>query len=158
MKRTSIGIGIFAICEKKLLLLLRDDKPDILWPGTWSLIGGAIEPGETPFMTARRELKEEIDRNCELSYLGTHHAPKLKDRKTFYQVNLKKPIDFLGEGCDYDYFTIEDLKDKHQLGKVKGGLGGAMQTIFMKYPEAIQALLNGDSEPIKKIPEFGGLT
>jgi len=42
------------------LMQLRDQKPDIFYPGHWGLFGGAMEHGETPVVTLRRELKEEL--------------------------------------------------------------------------------------------------
>jgi 8-oxo-dGTP diphosphatase len=44
----------------EVLLVLRDDKPDIPCPNTWALLGGYIEPGETPEQALLRELREEI--------------------------------------------------------------------------------------------------
>lgn len=47
--------------EGKLVIQLRDDKPTILYPNTWSTLGGAIENGETPAQAMERELIEEIE-------------------------------------------------------------------------------------------------
>ncbi|MBZ0279167.1 MAG: NUDIX domain-containing protein [Anaerolineae bacterium] len=47
--------------EGKLIIQLRDDKPTILYPNTWSTLGGAIEEGETPTQAMERELIEEIE-------------------------------------------------------------------------------------------------
>jgi 8-oxo-dGTP pyrophosphatase MutT (NUDIX family) len=41
-----------------LLLQLRDDRT-VVSPDKWSIVGGAIEPGEDPESAARRELLEE---------------------------------------------------------------------------------------------------
>ena len=43
------------------LLPLRDDIDGIVHPGTWSLFGGHLDPGETPKQALLRELKEEIN-------------------------------------------------------------------------------------------------
>jgi 8-oxo-dGTP diphosphatase len=43
------------------LLQLRDDIDGIVHPGTWSLFGGHLDPGETPKQALLRELKEEIN-------------------------------------------------------------------------------------------------
>lgn len=44
----------------RLLLQLRDNKPDIYYPNYWGLFGGAVDPGETPIQAIARELEEEI--------------------------------------------------------------------------------------------------
>jgi len=46
--------------DRKLLLYLRDDKATIPFPNHWDLIGGHLEPGETPELALVREVKEEI--------------------------------------------------------------------------------------------------
>ena len=45
----------------EFLLYLRDNKPDIPFPGYWDLIGGHVEEGETPEQALVREVKEELD-------------------------------------------------------------------------------------------------
>lgn len=46
--------------DGKLVIYLRDNKPDIPFPNTWDLLGGGVEEGETPEQAAIRELEEEI--------------------------------------------------------------------------------------------------
>jgi 8-oxo-dGTP diphosphatase len=43
-----------------LLMILRDDKPDIPWPNLWDFPGGGREGDETPFETLAREVFEEV--------------------------------------------------------------------------------------------------
>ncbi|MCX5815218.1 MAG: NUDIX domain-containing protein [Proteobacteria bacterium] len=45
--------------EGKVLLQLRDNRPDILFPNVWGTFGGEIEDGETPEMAIMREIREE---------------------------------------------------------------------------------------------------
>jgi 8-oxo-dGTP diphosphatase len=47
--------------EGKVLLQLRDDKPDIPYPNCWGTFGGQIEANESPEEAIRREITEEID-------------------------------------------------------------------------------------------------
>ena len=55
------GSGIlFVNPVGQVLLRLRDDKPDLMFPGQWDTIGGAVESGESHWEAAVRETKEEI--------------------------------------------------------------------------------------------------
>ncbi|HLD04797.1 MAG TPA: NUDIX domain-containing protein [Candidatus Nanoarchaeia archaeon] len=45
--------------EGKILLQLRDDKPEIPYPGCWGTFGGQIEEKETPEEAITREIREE---------------------------------------------------------------------------------------------------
>ncbi|MGW4447470.1 NUDIX domain-containing protein [Streptomyces sp. NPDC004682] len=45
--------------RREILLQLRDDKPGICRPGYWSLLGGGLEPGESPRDGVLREIREE---------------------------------------------------------------------------------------------------
>jgi 8-oxo-dGTP diphosphatase len=44
----------------EVLLCLRDDRPEIPYPGRWDLLGGHVEPDETPLECIVREIREEI--------------------------------------------------------------------------------------------------
>jgi 8-oxo-dGTP diphosphatase len=44
----------------RLLVYLRDDKPDIPFPNHWDFFGSHVEEGETPEAALVREVKEEI--------------------------------------------------------------------------------------------------
>jgi len=46
--------------ERRLLIYLRDDKPEIPFPNHWDLFGGHLENGESPEQALVREVKEEI--------------------------------------------------------------------------------------------------
>lgn len=63
--------------EGRWLLQLRDDIPGIIFPGTWGLFGGHLDPGETPEQGLRRELLEEIGWRAEgLSPWFEHRDPQ----------------------------------------------------------------------------------
>ena len=44
----------------EVLLLLRDDKPEIPYPNTWDLPGGHVEGSESPSECISREMGEEL--------------------------------------------------------------------------------------------------
>ena len=46
--------------RNRLLVYLRDDKPDIPFPGRWDFFGGHVEEGESPEVALVREVKEEL--------------------------------------------------------------------------------------------------
>jgi len=46
--------------NNRLLIYLRDDKPEIPFPNHWDFFGGHLEEGETPEEALVREVKEEL--------------------------------------------------------------------------------------------------
>ncbi len=46
--------------DGRLLIYLRDDKPNLPFPNHWDLFGGHVEAGETPEQALCREVLEEI--------------------------------------------------------------------------------------------------
>jgi 8-oxo-dGTP diphosphatase len=52
----------------RLVIYLRDDKPEIPFPNHWDFFGGHLEAGETPEEALLREVKEELG-----IQLGTWH-------------------------------------------------------------------------------------
>lgn len=56
-----IGAGIILLNHNnEVLLLLRDDKPEIPFPNMWDIPGGKVEENETPENGIRREMDEEL--------------------------------------------------------------------------------------------------
>jgi 8-oxo-dGTP pyrophosphatase MutT (NUDIX family) len=47
--------------DGRYIVQLRDDLPQIWYPGHWGLFGGSVDPGEDVFATLRRELHEELE-------------------------------------------------------------------------------------------------
>jgi len=98
--------------KRKLLLVLRDNKPTITSPNCWSFIGGTKDAGESFEDATKRETAEEIGiilRN--IVYLKTL---LYEDRRKYiYHAELTdeqvKTIN-LTEGQRYNFFTSEDTK------------------------------------------------
>jgi 8-oxo-dGTP pyrophosphatase MutT (NUDIX family) len=52
--------AIILVDGSQYLMQLRDQMPNIFYPGHWGLFGGALEPGEDAEAALRRELMEEL--------------------------------------------------------------------------------------------------
>ncbi|MCD4797362.1 MAG: NUDIX domain-containing protein [Candidatus Cloacimonetes bacterium] len=88
MKRQGTSI-IFVNDENKVLLFLRDDKPDLPYRNMWDVPGGHVEPDETPEECIVREMKEEMNLD-------------LKD----FQLLCEKEFD---DRIEYTYWKKADL-------------------------------------------------
>ena len=54
------GAKLFLFLGSSLVVIRRDDRPDIPFPGHWDLPGGGRDAGETPTMCVLRETHEEV--------------------------------------------------------------------------------------------------
>lgn len=83
---TRYGAYGIVVQNKKLLLTQKKSGP---YCGLWGLPGGAIEFGETPEITLKREIKEETAfeaNHLELLSVVAHHGKYLKNEKE-YQIH-----------------------------------------------------------------------
>ena len=96
------------------MLQLRDEKPDIDFPGYWGLFGGEINVAENPEDAARRELYEEIRYNpTHINLIGKEILPELGGIVVYtYFCSLYTPLNMLSlnEGMDFGLFTMKDIK------------------------------------------------
>ncbi len=82
--------------DDRLLLMQRDKKAGIRYPGYWALFGGSVDPGETPREAACRELEEELELRIDPGGLRrvTHYFSNLK-REHVYEAALEQSIESL---------------------------------------------------------------
>jgi 8-oxo-dGTP pyrophosphatase MutT (NUDIX family) len=97
--------------DDKFLFQLRDDIPNIVYPGHWGLFGGHLDPGETPDIAVARELLEEIGYTLpSISKFGCYNDVKVI--RHVYHAPLTVDLDrlVLSEGWDMDLLTPEHIR------------------------------------------------
>jgi len=112
MSQTEIHVAIAILTrEDKFLCQLRDDIPNIRYPGYWGLFGGHLEAGETPEIALVRELKEEINYtvNHDFRLFGYYPEPGLM--RHIFHVPLTVDLEDLTllEGWDLGFLTTDDI-------------------------------------------------
>jgi 8-oxo-dGTP diphosphatase len=111
MKRKGTSI-IFVNDKKQILLLLRDDKPDIPYPNMWDIPGGHVDDGETPEQCIVREMKEEMDLDLEEFQLLSVMEFIDRVEYTFWKkLNLDIQNINLHEGQQLKWFTESEVKN-----------------------------------------------
>ena len=53
--------ALLVLEDGRYIMQLRDDLPDIWYPGHWGLFGGGVDEGEDEFKALQRELREELE-------------------------------------------------------------------------------------------------
>ena len=98
------------IKNSKILLQLRDNKSNIIFPGTWGFFGGAININESHFEAIKRELFEELNiKNFKsLKFVNNYFSAKYKSIFFIYILNLNEKI-ILNEGYDCDLFSLNKI-------------------------------------------------
>jgi 8-oxo-dGTP diphosphatase len=93
---THAAAAVFLLTkDHRLVLQLRDNKPDILYPGMITAFGGAAEPGETPAECALRELAEETGIEAQTEDL--------------HRLEAVSNVDFRGHATASVFFLLRDV-------------------------------------------------
>lgn len=101
----------------RYLLQLRDDLPEIWYPGHWGAFGGSVEAGEDDLAALRRELEEELELSVaearefvrfefDLRPLGLE-----KYFRSYYEISVHRPqmnTMVLHEGAEMRWFAGAD--------------------------------------------------
>jgi 8-oxo-dGTP diphosphatase len=105
------GAGILLInSNNELLMLLRDDRPDIPFPNMWDIPGGHIEPGEIPEETIKREMVEEMNLELgDINLFKVYYKDNLVDNVFWKKIDLNPDLIDLKEGQRIAYFSYEQL-------------------------------------------------
>ena len=110
MKRKGSSI-IFINDTQKILLFLRDNKPDLPYPNMWDVPGGHVEANENPEKCIIREMKEEMDLDIDEFKLFSKIEFEDRIEYTFWS-RADFDIDEieLMEGQKLKWFTRDDAK------------------------------------------------
>jgi len=107
------AVGVFMQDAKgRVLLQLRDDRPDIPWGGLWSAFGGGVEVDEELNFAARREIDEEIGIALDDEDLVPFRwvCSTRPQRRKFFLFACKRCIEpgeiRLGEGAGFAFYTM----------------------------------------------------
>lgn len=142
LAKNKAGVVIIFLWRHQFLLILRDDKPDILSPNTWCPVTGGREDPEDFWQAAVREAQEEIGIVPEnMAMLGVS-----RKGNAFFCGQLtdkEKELIVLGEGQRYDFFHIENVLRLKEFGL----LGGAMSIYLEQYPSVFQKMADTEQPP-----------
>ena len=111
------GVKAALLVEQSILVILRDNKPDIPWPNTWELPGGGREGQETPLECLRREVWEELGLILEeKSIIWSRIYPSMLDEErsaVFVVAKISQKqyqeIRFGDEGQCYKLMSIDEF-------------------------------------------------
>lgn len=130
MKRKGTSI-IFVNDQRKVLLLLRDDKPTIPYPNMWDVPGGHVDDGETPEQCIVREMKEEMDLTLEeFERLSVMEFTDRVEYTFWKRVNLDIEKIDLQEGQRLRWFTELEARNS----KLAYGFNEIIDDFFKKAP------------------------
>ena len=95
----------------KFLFQLRDDIPNIVYPGHWGLFGGHLDPGESPDVAVKRELVDEIGYTpLIISEFGCYSDSKAVRHVFHAPLTVEVNQLVLSEGWDMDLLTPEIIR------------------------------------------------
>ncbi|QXE39409.1 NUDIX domain-containing protein [Streptomyces sp. GMY02] len=115
MKKDPGCVAVIVTSRGEILLHLRDEKPDICWPGYWSLLGGGQELGESWMDTVLREIEEEagITPDTIEEAAVVPHGSEKNPPHVFYGTWDGRESDLvLGEGQALRLFPLDKLPEK----------------------------------------------
>ncbi|MDQ2690921.1 MAG: NUDIX hydrolase [Chloroflexota bacterium] len=97
--------------EGEVLLLLRENKSTPIFPKHWTLIGGKVEPGETPEMAGQRQLREETGMEAELSFWKRYERqhPLFTIDQHIFICRAENTRDLLVLGRDAQFFKPSEI-------------------------------------------------
>lgn len=128
--------------DNKYLMQLRDNIPTIAAAGCWGLFGGHMEPGETPEVTVKREIIEEIAYDLPTFTEFGCYSDEKAIRYVFQApllVDLSQLV--LNEGWDMGLLTPEDIR----RGDCYSAIAGEVRPLGMMHQKIMLDFINKQS-------------
>jgi len=168
------------IKDQKLLVAKRKLRGEPFY-GKWDFIGGHLSKGETPEETLKREIKEELGVNCNLTYLGSFTGTSYYHEYVFPVTTFAYLTELLGkikfdkkENSELTWVPIKEIKtiafDSNQkilkfvkerftydLGTVKKLIAQLDPTAAVNEQSLYKAMLNGYVSKVEKNGKLAGL-
>ena len=110
--------AILVLDDGRYIMQLRDLLPEIFYPDHWGCFGGAVDNGESPDESLRRELREELEFEVTQARVFTRFEFDLRPlgQKRVYRTYYEVPVssaDFstfvLHEGAQVSAFRAEEI-------------------------------------------------
>ena len=108
MKRASVCVLLNS--EHGMLVMKRSPQSDWM-PNKWGLVGGTVEPNETPQEAILREIKEET--NLKVDFIKLIYSRPYGGNEVFIYIGLVndyKNIKINAEHIDYGWFNGKEIK------------------------------------------------
>jgi 8-oxo-dGTP pyrophosphatase MutT (NUDIX family) len=126
-KDTNESVVVVVIKDNKVLIVQRS-KTDYWMPLHWSLPGGHIMIGETPYHAAKRELQEEVSLVAKtISYVGTRKSYDNHKMYVYACDDFGGDVKLNFEHSDYKWVSIDEVDDYKCTPKLKQIIADALQ-------------------------------
>lgn len=139
-------ISAYIICQDKFLILHRCGS---ILPNTWQMITGGVEPGETAWQAALREIKEETGIVPNSFYNGdiVESFYMLSQDKLYmvpafvaYVSEETMPTLSPSEHDKFEWVTVAEAKDRFVWSEQKRILAHIYETFVLKKPSELLRL------------------
>lgn len=115
-EKIEVAIAILSQGDR-VLMQLRDNIPNIIYPAHWGFFGGHLEQGETPRQALEREVLEEIGYQIPSAELFGMYSDRRDDGRTIVRHVFHAPLEVplrdlqLYEGWDFALLPYRSIKN-----------------------------------------------
>jgi len=106
-------VNLLLIDGDRVLMQLRDEKPEIFAPGVWAIPGGKVDEGEDPEVAIKREYLEETDYITMPKYFDTYLYDFMDGNPLtafYYDKYDGESVVNCHEGQKMEFLTLEEIK------------------------------------------------